>query len=339
VIWDGDQVLGEIRTGGGFQQSGTIAYTHGGGLDAPLSLVRKGLTSGPVTIVPHSNWRGQYHAGSYTDGAVAGNSRLDLREVRWPAENAGAYLNPLRPFRRDAPWMGSLVQSSEDASGLMYRRNRYYDPKTGRFTQEDPIGLAGGLNTYGFADGDPVSYDDPYGLCPPALCAAAAGAVLGGGIKMANNYLDGRPLTEDVGKWVAGGAAIGLTLGLGATAADAALLRVMARRSTVATATAGAAGAGRVMLEAAKQGKHIPGHNNYIAGRSVFTHRNPQGLLDQFAGKGQAVAGVAGQPGFRERINFGEVIGQVNVNGTLTNTTKGIIHYSKAGAHIVPANP
>jgi RHS repeat-associated protein len=180
TIWDGDQVLGEIRTGGGFQQSGTVAYTHGGGLDAPLSLVRHGLTSGAVTIVPHSNWRGQYHAGSYTDGAVAGNSRPDLREVRWPAENAGAYLNPLRPFRRDAPWMGSLVQSSEDASGLMYRRNRYYDPKTGRFTQEDPIGLAGGLNTYGFADGDPVSYTDPYGLraiiddgCdPPGSCLA-----------------------------------------------------------------------------------------------------------------------------------------------------------------------
>jgi len=125
-----------------------------------LSLVRHGLTSGPVTIVPHSNWRGQYHAGSYTNGAAAGNSRLDLREVRWPAENAGAYLNPLRPFRRDAPWMGSLVQSSEDASGLMYRRNRYYDPKTGRFTQEDPIGIAGGLNTYGFADGDPGLYDE-----------------------------------------------------------------------------------------------------------------------------------------------------------------------------------
>jgi hypothetical protein len=94
TIWDGDQVLGEIRSGGGFQQSGTVAYTDGGGLDAPLSMVRHGLTSGPVTIVPHSNWRGQYHAGSYTDGAVAGNSRRDLREVRWPAENAGAYLNP-----------------------------------------------------------------------------------------------------------------------------------------------------------------------------------------------------------------------------------------------------
>ena len=34
-----------------------------------------------------------------------------------------------------------------------------------QFTQEDPIGLAGGLNAYGFAAGDPVSYSDPFGLC------------------------------------------------------------------------------------------------------------------------------------------------------------------------------
>lgn len=30
----------------------------------------------------------------------------------------------------------------------------------------DPIGLAGGLNLYGFAGGDPVNYSDPFGLCP-----------------------------------------------------------------------------------------------------------------------------------------------------------------------------
>jgi hypothetical protein len=51
-----------------------------------------------------------------------------------------------------------------DASGQMYMRNRYYDPATGQFTQTDPIGLAGGLNAYGFAEGDAVSYSDPYGL-------------------------------------------------------------------------------------------------------------------------------------------------------------------------------
>ena len=49
---------------------------------------------------------------------------------------------------------------------MLYRRNRYYDPAAGRFTQEDPIGLAGGLNLYGFAGGDPVNYSDPFGLCP-----------------------------------------------------------------------------------------------------------------------------------------------------------------------------
>lgn len=48
-------------------------------------------------------------------------------------------------------------------------RNRYYDPATSQFTQTDPIGLAGGLNAYGFANGDPVSYADPYGLSADTL--------------------------------------------------------------------------------------------------------------------------------------------------------------------------
>ena len=33
-------------------------------------------------------------------------------------------------------------------------------------TQEDPIGVAGGLNLYGYAGGDPVNFSDPLGLCP-----------------------------------------------------------------------------------------------------------------------------------------------------------------------------
>jgi hypothetical protein len=37
------------------------------------------------------------------------------------------------------------------------------------FTQEDPIGLAGGLNLYGYSVGDPINNSDPFGLasCPP----------------------------------------------------------------------------------------------------------------------------------------------------------------------------
>lgn len=62
--------------------------------------------------------------------------------------------------------MGSLILEQVDGSGLLYRRSRYYDLLSGPFTQPDPIGLAGGLNLYGYADGDPINYHDPFGLCP-----------------------------------------------------------------------------------------------------------------------------------------------------------------------------
>jgi uncharacterized protein RhaS with RHS repeats len=35
----------------------------------------------------------------------------------------------------------------------------------GLVTQQDPIGIAGGLNLYGYANGDPINFSDPFGLC------------------------------------------------------------------------------------------------------------------------------------------------------------------------------
>ena len=40
------------------------------------------------------------------------------------------------------------------------------DAATDRLRQVDPVGIAGGVNLYGFAEGDPVNYPDPFGLCP-----------------------------------------------------------------------------------------------------------------------------------------------------------------------------
>ena len=48
---------------------------------------------------------------------------------------------------------------------LSFFRNRFYDQTTGRWTQEDPIGYAGGINLYGYVGNNPVSFSDPFGLC------------------------------------------------------------------------------------------------------------------------------------------------------------------------------
>jgi len=48
--------------------------------------------------------------------------------------------------------------------GLNYNYFRSYDPKKGGYTQHDPIGLNGGMNTYAYVGGNPVGYVDPEGL-------------------------------------------------------------------------------------------------------------------------------------------------------------------------------
>ena len=53
-----------------------------------------------------------------------------------------------------------------DSSGLMYYRARYYDASLGRFTQRDLIGLAGGVNDYGYVGGNPANRGDPAGTTP-----------------------------------------------------------------------------------------------------------------------------------------------------------------------------
>ena len=57
-------------------------------------------------------------------------------------------------------------QYRDAETGLFYNYFRDYDPQTGRYVQSDPIGLDGGINPYGYAIQNPLSYVDPLGLNP-----------------------------------------------------------------------------------------------------------------------------------------------------------------------------
>ena len=167
---------------------GRVVYGPGLALDQPLSVTRFEYRDNPVsndalawpsfTVLPFWDYRGVPVFGLFSDGAYRkpydatghtqcpdspGTGTTDrCVYLTWPF--AGSVYHQDRGLVQTFSWQGSLLQKKRDVSGLTYARNRMYDPQTGRFTQEDPIGLAGGLNAYGFADGDPVNASDPFGL-------------------------------------------------------------------------------------------------------------------------------------------------------------------------------
>ena len=101
---------------------------------------------------------------------------LDTPRVVVDRSGTGRWMWLAEPFGTTAPdtnpkGLGVFTQNlrfpgqyADQESGLIYNANRDYDVSTGRYVQSDPIGLAGGINTFAYVDGNPLSYVDPAGL-------------------------------------------------------------------------------------------------------------------------------------------------------------------------------
>ena len=186
---------------------GRVGYVYGGAIDKPLVMLRQDYGDRmfrdqqnpkpyrrfqPFALYPQWDLRGEPSLGTSADGGITrcemdGSVKRCTYAMAWTQVWAPSG-KPIDPLIRG--WAGSLLQDKREPNGLLYRRNRYLDPATGRFTQPDPIGLAGGLNSYGYANGDPVSFADPFGLCPDKDDpACAVGEQIKTGIASAVDWL------------------------------------------------------------------------------------------------------------------------------------------------------
>jgi RHS repeat-associated protein len=146
-LWDGDVLVAELNGADGSKVS---EYSYYPGLDHLHALL-----VGDTAYYAHTDGAGNVIALTDTLKVVKRSYQYDP----WGplTGGSGSLSNVDRARFKGALWLGP-------EANLYYMRARWYEPMTGRFLSEDPIGLAGGINPYLFAGQDPIGGADPTGL-------------------------------------------------------------------------------------------------------------------------------------------------------------------------------
>ncbi|MGY6518540.1 MAG: RHS repeat-associated core domain-containing protein [Lysobacteraceae bacterium] len=123
----------------------------------------------------------------------------------WHAENHAFERRVLSSSLPRGLNIGFPGQYWDAESGLFYNHFRTYDPHTGRYTQSDPIGLAGGVNTYGYVSGNPLSYFDVHGLARDTVTARIESAIARGDVRQLQTLVESGALTPSQSRLAAEG--------------------------------------------------------------------------------------------------------------------------------------
>jgi RHS repeat-associated protein len=89
----------------------------------------------------------------------------------------------------------------DNSTGLHYYRARFYDANLGRFISEDPIGLRGGINLYGYVENNPQNFRDPSGNLGVLAVLAVAWVIYEVGATIYDIYDFGDSLVNPCADW------------------------------------------------------------------------------------------------------------------------------------------